>query len=540
MTDVWVQDGSIYIETTYEHAGVCKEIPAGRWLTRHGVWEYPATIGVAARIAEAFPGRRTDERFGEYLETWNALQSPSTWSHPWPLDLKTQTPWPHQSDGYTYMQRALAGPDGGVGLFAGMGTGKTLTAAAMVAAREWDRVLIVSPPSMLNTWADTIAAETGRYPVVLSGSTASRATCVNEWNGGCGAVFITNYEGAWRGDFGNALLAFGFDAVILDEAQKIKAPGSKVSKFFARLGRVVPYRIALTGTPAHDKITDVYGIYRFLDPGIFGTNHDRFLNEFTIRRPTSTGVMYVVGYQNQEELTRRMYQVAFRVPESVLTLPESVDTIRSLTLPGPARKSYRELENDLVTQLKGEDIIAGNVLTQLLRLQQVAAGFLPDPTGEDGDVLIHNEKTIALNELFEEIPDGEPIVVFGRFRNDLGMIREAACLAGRDYLEESGRAHEWRTWQNERTGGEVIGVQIAAGSAGIDLTRSRYAIYYSHGLSLGDYEQSRRRILRPGQTRPVVYSHLLARQTVDEKVYQALSTKADLARSVVDGLLNRP
>jgi len=79
----------------------------------------------------------------------------------------------------------------------------------------------------------------------------------------------------------------------------------------------------------------------------------------------------------------------------------------------------------------------------------------------------------------------------------------------------------------------VLAVQIDSGGVGIDLTRARYAIYYSLGFSLGSYEQSLARIHRPGQTRPVEYIHLLARGTVDEKVMAALRTRADVVNSVL-------
>jgi SNF2 family DNA or RNA helicase len=82
----------------------------------------------------------------------------------------------------------------------------------------------------------------------------------------------------------------------------------------------------------------------------------------------------------------------------------------------------------------------------------------------------------------------------------------------------------------------VLAVQIESGGVGVDLTRARYAIYYSLGFSLGSYEQSLARIHRPGQTRPVEYIHLLAKNTVDEKVMAALAAKADVVTAVLQQL----
>jgi SNF2 family DNA or RNA helicase len=76
-------------------------------------------------------------------------------------------------------------------------------------------------------------------------------------------------------------------------------------------------------------------------------------------------------------------------------------------------------------------------------------------------------------------------------------------------------------------------VQIESGGVGVDLTRARYALYYSLGFSLGSYEQSLARIHRPGQTRPVEYIHLLAEGTIDEKIMTALALRADVVNTVL-------
>jgi SNF2 family DNA or RNA helicase len=80
---------------------------------------------------------------------------------------------------------------------------------------------------------------------------------------------------------------------------------------------------------------------------------------------------------------------------------------------------------------------------------------------------------------------------------------------------------------------DVVGVQVQSGGVGIDLTRAAYAVLYSVGFSLGDYEQLLKRVHRPGQERATTYIHLLAEDTVDEKVYQALAEK----RKVVEFVL---
>ena len=76
-------------------------------------------------------------------------------------------------------------------------------------------------------------------------------------------------------------------------------------------------------------------------------------------------------------------------------------------------------------------------------------------------------------------------------------------------------------------------VGVGAGGVGVDLSRSAYCVYYSLGFSLGDYEQSLARLHRPGQNRSVSYLHLTAKNTVDEKVYDALQKRADVIEEIL-------
>jgi SNF2 family DNA or RNA helicase len=102
-------------------------------------------------------------------------------------------------------------------------------------------------------------------------------------------------------------------------------------------------------------------------------------------------------------------------------------------------------------------------------------------------------------------------------------------------MELSGRRDDLAAWQEaERPG--VLAVQIQAGGLGVDLTRARYSIFYSLSFSLGEYQQALARIHRPGQTRPVAHIHLVARETVDEKIMGALERRAEVVTFVLDEL----
>jgi Fe-S oxidoreductase len=100
----------------------------------------------------------------------------------------------------------------------------------------------------------------------------------------------------------------------------------------------------------------------------------------------------------------------------------------------------------------------------------------------------------------------------------------------------SGEIDTESDWQEGKT--QVLGVQYTSGSESVDFTKSRYCIYYSYTTSLAQYLQSKKRIHRPGQTRPVVYYHITAQLrkgiSIDEKIVTALKNKKDVVDYIME------
>ncbi|MDD4986630.1 MAG: DEAD/DEAH box helicase, partial [Dehalococcoidales bacterium] len=211
-----------------------------------------------------------------------------------------------------------------------------------------------------------------------------------------------------------------------------------------------------------------------------------------------------------------------------------VHQTREVELNPKTMKMYRELEQDFYAWVEtekgqGHEISINNALTKLLRLQQVCSGYVPSDDGET--VQTGTEKLDALAEVFDELGQHEPVVVFCRFRHDLAAVHQAAEMAERTSAELSGSKNQLQEWQDGKY--NVLAVQIQAGGVGIDLTRACYCVYYSVGFNLGDYEQSLARVHRPGQERTTFYIHILAVDTVDEKVQEALEKKKKIVESIL-------
>jgi SNF2 family DNA or RNA helicase len=428
------------------------------------------------------------------------------------------------------------------GCFFEMGCGKTRVALELLRLWETNFTLVVAPKAVLQVWGREVEKHLpGMFHVqVLNGSSLpARTKQAQQAMQHKRAIVAVNYEAVWREPLASLLMQAVPGAIILDEAHRIKAPGGKASRYLARLGKICRRRLALTGTPLPHSPMDCYALYRFLDPHIFGFSFTRFRARYALMG--GYGGYEIKGWLNLEELHEKMYGIACRVrSEDVLDLPETIDEILTYELSPKATKIYRDLEKNLVAEIETGEITAANAMVKLLRLQQLTGGWLRADDSElpeqvdtgKGDLLQDLLEDLVLKNFEDDT--AEQVVVFCRFHQDLEAIH-AACRALKiESVELSGRRNELRIWEDKAA--QVLATQLQSGGLGIDLTAARYCIFYSHGFSLGDYQQARARVHRPGQTRKVTYYHLCAKGTVDEKVIKALDNRADLVKFVIDDL----
>ena len=325
--------------------------------------------------------------------------------------------------------------------------------------------------------------------------------------------------------------------LLVHNSHRCKAPGGKQSMYLSRLRDRATRRLCLTGTPMPHSPLDAYAQYRFLDPGIFGTSFTAFRARYAIMGGFENH--QVVALTNQEELTKKFYSIAYRVTaDEVLDLPPVQHITQPVKLSREELRVYAALEHDLIAEVKAGVVTVANALVKILRLQQATSGYsrLDAEPGEarGREVRIGDSKERTLADLLDSLPGSEPVVVFARFHHDLDAVARICEAQSRRFGELSGRHNELMDWQMGRL--DVLGVQIQSGGVGIDLTRACYAVYYSVGYSLGEYEQSLARLCRPGQERPVRYYHLVATGTVDETVRQALEAKRDVVEAVLANL----
>jgi SNF2 family DNA or RNA helicase len=443
--------------------------------------------------------------------------------------------WRHQLEAYNFASRVDSAM-----LNMEMGTGKTKVTIDVIQNDPSIKLAVVlCPSSVIGVWAREISkhgSKNVRWNVPqLKGSVKRRAEQAAEAVAaapeGSITVLVLNYEAAWREPMAKFLKDARPDITVFDEIHKIKSAGGRASRYCQMLGAASRRRIGLTGTMMPRSPLDVYGQFRALNPGVFGTSNARFKARYAVMG----GYMRyeVVGYQNEDELREKIQFMTYEVGADVLDLPEAQDVYRECDWQEPkARRAYRDLMSQFYTEVDEGTVTAANALVKLLRLRQLTGGYLHTDGEDSPPVQIDQAKQKLLTDTLEDFGD-EPVVVFCQFTADVDAVKAAGEKLGKKVLELSGRVKQ--NFEFQAGEGDIIAVQIQAGGVGIDLTRARYCVYYSIGFNMGEYLQSRARVHRPGQERPVTYVHLIMQGTVDQQVYNALEARQDLIEAVMYG-----
>ncbi len=421
-----------------------------------------------------------------------------------------------------------------------MGTGKTITTIAVAGTLFKEghikRLLVVAPKSIVNVWEqefDKFAA----FPytlVVLDGDGNKKSDTIRHMGSVGLSVIVVNYESCWRLE--TDIARWKPDMIVCDESSKIKNPQAKCSKALHRLGKSSGYNLILTGTPITNSPLDFFSQYKFLDEDIFGGSFYGFRGKYAILGGYQNH--QIVGYKKLAELVQKAHSVAYRIRiDEAVELPEFIDEVRPVVLEKKAQQLYDGIDQDSFAELMSGEVTARNVLTRLLRLSQCTGGFIRD----DNNGIVQ-EVSRAKLEALEDIVDGcleegKKVVVFARFVPEIDSIAKMLEKKNIGYSLIKGdvtdRAEQVTAFQTDPNIKVFIG-QLQTTGMGLTLTAGTVVVYYSLDFSYANYEQSRARVRRIGQTKRGVYIHLVCKDTIDEKVMAALKQKADVSKLLVD------
>ncbi|MBX3026173.1 DEAD/DEAH box helicase [bacterium] len=412
-----------------------------------------------------------------------------------------------------------------------MGLGKTLQALAWL-QHLVDRdpnggpSLVVCPTSVMHNWAREAAQFAPALRVLVLERGAQRHALRSTLS--AHDLAITNYA-LLRRDL-EQWSEVPLRAAILDEAQHIKNPDAAVSQA-ARALRAT-HRLALTGTPLENRPLDLWSIASFVNPGYLGSRAD-FSARFD-RLDAPPHARAVLAAKLRPILLRRLKR------EVAADLPERIEERRDCELSDGQRQLYLaelrrsrrlvdELSNDAAALRKHKITI----LAALTRLRQICC----HPALAKGRAGLGSGKFEALFELLEPLlAEGHKVLVFSQFVQCLHLLGRE--LAARDI------AHHMLTGQTQRRDAVVQAFQtderpavflvsLKAGGTGLNLTAASYVVLFDPWWNPAVEAQAIDRTHRIGQDRTVIAYRLIARGTIEEKIWELQQRKADMARDLL-------
>ena len=421
-------------------------------------------------------------------------------------------------------------------------------AGAAYAAGKIERLLVVAPTSVVAVWPKELQeyAEFKYTCRTLLGDKASRLKQLSDLEKfpfKALKVAVINYESTWRDGIFEALQEFDADMIIADESQRIKTHDAAQSKAMHQLGDQARYKLILSGTPVQNNAIDIYSQYRFLDSTVFGKNFYQFRNRYAIMGGFNR--RQIVGYKDMDDLIRREHSIAFRITkEEAIDLPEQTFEVRHIQMDKKLADLYQRIKRDSYAEIEtGGQITATTVLTKLLRLQQLAGGFLVTDDATKPQ-LVSTAKLEALSDIVQDyvVDGGKKLVIFARFVPEVKAIidlmkkvlpdrKKAVSIYGEIKKEDRGAIVQ--QFQTDPDTVVFVG-QIDTAGTGVTLTAADTCVYYSKNFNYAAYEQSLSRIHRIGQRNTCTYIDLVMEKTVDEMINRALAKKEDIAKTVVD------
>jgi SNF2 family DNA or RNA helicase len=334
--------------------------------------------------------------------------------------------------------------------------------------------------------------------------------------------------------------------MVIDESTVIKSMKADTTKAAIKLGGHAMYKRILTGTPVTQGPMDLFSQCRFLGKDVLPYNSQTaFKCEFVIEQAVDLGpgrprFNKIIGYRNQDKLARLLLPFTWRVMKAdCLDLPPKIYQTRYVELTPDQKRIYKELVRTSLANLDDSTVTVLNAITLMLRLQQVTLGYVTNDEKVITD--IPTNRINVLNDLISEMAADAKVIIFCRFRADIDKIKRSLCTGGYDKdcfveyhggIDDAGRSTAVRSFQEKPSVRFFVATKAAA--RGLTLTAATQVVYYSQDFSLEARLQSEDRAHRIGQKSSVVYTNLVARGTVDEKVIAALMKKQDVANLVLD------
>jgi len=425
-----------------------------------------------------------------------------------------------------------------------MGLGKTVQLLALLLAEREDGrngsekrcppTLLICPMSVAGNWqreaerfAPDLRVHVHHGPERLTGTKFARASRASD-------LVITTYALATRDR--ETLGAVKWERVALDEAQNIKTIDAKQTRAIRSLG--ARHRVALTGTPVENRLTELHSIMDFLNPGLLGPAAtfkrsyarpiERYRDEHaTARLRRATGPFILRRLKTDREI--------------ITDLPEKIEMRVDCHLTKEQASLYQAVVEEMLEKAAQAEGIerSGVILAALMKLKQVCnhpAHLLKDRSGLDG----RSGKLARLEEILAEaLAEGDRVLCFTQFAEFGQMLRaHLQERLGREVMFLHGgtpkTARDEMVEQFQDGGGpSVFILSLKAGGTGLNLTAANHVVHFDRWWNPAVEDQATDRAFRIGQKKNVQVRKLTCMGTLEERIDALITQKKDLAERIV-------
>ncbi|MCX8059558.1 MAG: DEAD/DEAH box helicase [Spirochaetes bacterium] len=411
-----------------------------------------------------------------------------------------------------------------------MGLGKTLQILAFIKSLNTPKPsLIICPTSLMHNWENEIKKFFPTFKtIVIKGNINERKreiSHINRYD-----LVITSYS-LIRNDI-DLYEIYDFEVIVLDEANHIKNPNTKISNTVKKLNST--YRFVLTGTPIENNLKELWSIFSFVSPhllGKFKPFKEKYIDEFT--------------EEKLEELKQKIAPfILRRIKSEVLKeLPPKIIQTLFADLTPIQQKLYQEVlektRESLLEKIRIDGIKKSkiHILTALLKLRQISNHpSLINPSIGIGDEI--SGKMDLLKELLIELTDSNhKILLFSQFTKMLALIQQEVEILGIKYsyldgsLSETQRKKEIETFKNTDT--PLFLISLKAGGYGLNLTEADTVILVDPWWNPMVEMQAIDRSYRIGQVNSVNVYKLISSGTIEEKIINLQERKKALFDNVM-------
>lgn len=428
------------------------------------------------------------------------------------------------------------------GLFLECGLGKSVsTLTAIKQLKDWafiDKVLIIAPKKVAQvTWKDEInnwEHLKGLRISVIDGTAAQRRAAMMA---DADIYTVSRDNVVWLVvEHGGVKLPY--DMVVIDELSSFKNYASKRFKALRRVRKFIPRVVGLTGTPAPNGLIDLWAQMFLIDEGKrLGKTITGYRDRFFTAGRRNGDIVYQWDLKSPAEETEQKISDLIKdicismSAEDYLKMPDKLMYYDRVELSDKDFKAYKTFEREQVLEFieSGETITAASAAALSNKLQQFANGAMYDA---DRKVLqLHDEKIEKLKELVEAA-NGQPVLVAYSFKHDLDKIMDALKEYKPVKLEKPEQIADWNAGKIN-----VLVTHPASAGHGLNLQKGGHImIWYGLTWALELYQQFNARLYRQGQKKPVSIHHIIAADTVDEKIIKSLDGKDTTQRSLMDAI----